>query len=83
MLKFKDDEKKCCRCRGRKKMYEIGGGYTASNFGGKQVDCPLCLGTGLMKSLEECVKEPVEKAAPVKKRSSNKQKESVHAEAQA
>lgn len=39
-------DKICFRCRGRKKMYKVGGGYTTTDTGGPEVTCPLCDGEG-------------------------------------
>ena len=49
---------RCPRCRGMKKMYKIANGYSAVNCGGPPpVDCPMCLGDGVVKTLEEAAKE--------------------------
>jgi hypothetical protein len=48
---------RCVRCKGRKKLYKVNGGYTYTNTGGVQMDCPMCLGKGITLSLEEAVKE--------------------------
>lgn len=44
---------RCQRCQGARKMYKIGSAYLMTNAGGVQVDCPLCLGTGIAPSNEE------------------------------
>lgn len=54
---MKPNYHKCPRCLGGKKMYQLGNGYSAVNFGGKQVDCPMCLGEGEVKTLEEALKD--------------------------
>jgi len=38
--------RRCFRCMGAKKMYEMNGGYSAVDMGGAKVDCPLCAGKG-------------------------------------
>lgn len=43
----------CLRCRGRKKMYKMGSGYSTENTGGPHVNCPLCLGVGKIKKLSQ------------------------------
>jgi hypothetical protein len=48
---------RCFRCKGRKKMYSFNGGWTFTNMGGIEKDCPLCLGNGFIKPLEEVLKE--------------------------
>lgn len=71
--------KMCTRCRGNKKMYLINGGYTSADFGGKQVDCPCCLGTGRMKSNDEVLKqldeEKLEETSVITKKKSSAKKE--------
>jgi len=49
---------KCKKCRGYKKMYKSGKGYSLSNIGGQLVDCPDCLGKGEVKDLEIKVINP-------------------------
>jgi hypothetical protein len=53
------NEKKvrCIRCQGRKKLYQISSGYSYINTGGKEVDCPMCLGEGIIKTLESTIKD--------------------------
>ena len=41
-----DGERRCIRCRGRKKLYKAMSGWSFHNSGGTQVDCPMCLGKG-------------------------------------
>ncbi len=43
----------CVRCEGRKKIYKVGSGWSHINTGGVLTDCPLCLGVGKIKSLED------------------------------
>jgi hypothetical protein len=49
--------KRCPRCLGLKYMYKIGNGYSAVDSGGPKCDCPMCLGKGTIKSLEETIKD--------------------------
>lgn len=44
---------RCIRCSGRKKVYKINSGYSLINTGGVEVDCPLCLGEGTIKTLDK------------------------------
>lgn len=48
---------RCYRCGGAKKLYKVGGGYTMVNNGSPLIDCPLCLGKGEIKPLEEVLKD--------------------------
>jgi len=48
---------RCIRCKGRKKIYKINNGYSYINTGGVQIECPMCLGNGVIKSLEEAIEE--------------------------
>lgn len=48
---------RCVRCKGRKKLYKINNCYSYTNTGGVEIQCPLCLGTGYTKSLEDAIKE--------------------------
>lgn len=51
---------KCVRCHGRKKIFKFGAGYTFEDNGGVKVDCPLCMGEGMIEPLtceEEAIKE--------------------------
>lgn len=52
-IKVLDSRVPCMRCKGRKKMFKFGSGYSIMNNGGKQVDCPMCLGAGKIKPLSE------------------------------
>lgn len=49
--KVSDAKVPCMRCKGRKKMYKVGSGYTRENTGGKKIDCPMCLGVGKIKPI--------------------------------
>jgi hypothetical protein len=60
----------CFRCDGRKKIFKIGGGYSHIDMGGQQVDCPMCLGCGSIKTLEAALEEKEE----LKSGESNKRK---------
>lgn len=48
---------RCVRCKGRKKMFKVNSAYSITNTGGVEVQCPICLGTGCTKPLEEAIKE--------------------------
>lgn len=48
---------RCMRCKGRKRIYKIMGGYTHINTGGIEVDCPMCLGTGKILKLEDALRK--------------------------
>lgn len=48
---------RCIRCSGRKKLFKLNNGYTHINMGAPEVDCPMCLGKGVTKSIEETLKE--------------------------
>lgn len=48
---------KCIRCKGRKKIYKIMGGYSYINTGGILSDCPMCLGKGIVKTLEALMED--------------------------
>lgn len=50
-------EIRCIRCQGRKKLYKINSCYSHVNTGGVLVNCPMCLGTGSMKSSQEIIDE--------------------------
>lgn len=47
----------CPRCHGRQKIYTIPGGYSHVNTGGDLVSCPMCLGSGKVKALEDVLKD--------------------------
>lgn len=51
------DLRRCIRCKGRKKMYKVGGAYSFTNTGGVEVKCPMCLGEGSIKKLEKAVSD--------------------------
>ncbi len=44
----KEGKRRCIRCRGRKKLYKVRGGWCLENSGGVLTDCPMCLGDGLI-----------------------------------
>lgn len=48
---------RCVRCKGRKKLFKINGIYSYTNTGGVEIQCPMCLGNGFTKSLEEALEE--------------------------
>jgi phage FluMu protein Com len=48
---------RCVRCKGRKKLFKINGIYSYTNTGGVEIQCPMCLGNGSTKSLEEALEE--------------------------
>lgn len=48
---------RCVRCKGRKKLFKINGIYSYTNTGGVEIQCPMCLGNGVTKSLEEAIAE--------------------------
>lgn len=45
------------RCKGKKKIYKIMGGYSHANTGGLLVDCPMCLGEGMILKMEDALKK--------------------------
>ena len=48
----------CMRCHGERKMYQVGNNaYSCVNSGGILVDCPMCLGKGKTKTLEQAMKD--------------------------
>ncbi len=49
---MKTDMMRCLRCKGRKKLYKKMNNYSYIDTGGSLVDCPLCLGAGEIKSIE-------------------------------
>lgn len=65
---------RCVRCKGRKKIFKINGGYTYINMGGVQVECPMCLGTGQTKSIAEVLEE-LQKTAVKNKSDKTKEKD--------
>ena len=60
--------KPCVRCRGRKELYKVANIYSYTNTGGVKTKCPLCLGSGEMKSIDEAIEEIREKKPTGKKR---------------
>lgn len=48
---------RCVRCKGRKKLFKINAIYSYTNTGGVEIQCPMCLGNGVTKSLEEAIEE--------------------------
>lgn len=48
---------RCVRCKGRKKLYKVGGAYSYADTGGEKVDCPMCLGSGTTKSLADALED--------------------------
>ncbi len=50
----------CMRCHGRKKLFKIMGGYSHADTGGVLQDCPMCLGSGKIKRLEDALPEVAE-----------------------
>ena len=48
----------CVRCRGQRKLFKVGGGYSLVNMGGESVTCPLCMGSGTMKTFAEKLAKP-------------------------
>lgn len=41
------------RCKGLKNIFQVGNCYSLINTGGKPVKCPMCLGEGKIKTLQE------------------------------
>lgn len=60
---------KCWRCKGRKKVYTVGAGYSLQDCGGPEIVCPLCNGEG------QIVPRPSETKKIVKKRKSTSKKD--------
>ena len=48
---------RCVRCKGQKKMFKVNSVYSHTNTGGIQVECPLCMGAGFTKSIEDSIAE--------------------------
>jgi len=62
--------RRCIRCRGRKKIYKVRGAYSYTNTGGVEVDCPMCLGEGMIRKLEVSLPDSfVDACAPESKES--------------
>ncbi len=92
----KAGKRRCFRCSGRKKMYQVGksGVWTHDNSGGVLKDCPLCLGKGVIDRPEgleiicgadltlksEKTKLRLEKEDAKKRRKPGKAKENVQTE---
>ena len=55
---------RCLRCKGRKKMFKIGSAYSHLDTGGKEIKCPMCLGEGKVKTLENVIADFKEINAP-------------------
>jgi hypothetical protein len=66
---------RCVRCKGRKKMFFVNGGYTSVNMGAVEKDCPMCLGEGYIASLKQAIEEITQENS-----SYNKRKDLKHAE---
>ena len=58
---------RCVRCKGRKKMFKMNNGYTHTNMGAPEVECPLCLGKGFTLPLEAAIEE-IKKAKKIKEK---------------
>lgn len=58
--------RRCIRCKGRKKMFKVRGAYTHANTGGVEVDCPMCLGEGTIKTIEKALTDSKKKKAGAK-----------------
>jgi hypothetical protein len=52
-----NDTVRCMRCRGRKKIYKVRNIYSYTNTGGILVDCPMCVGSGRVKTLEGALRD--------------------------
>jgi hypothetical protein len=57
LLSMKGAMIRCVRCKGRKKLFKFNGIYNYTNTGGVEIQCPMCLGEGVTKSLEEALEE--------------------------
>lgn len=62
------DKMICMRCKGRKKVYRIMGGYSHVNSGGVEIECPMCNGTGKHKTLEAATEELTNKVTTKERR---------------
>lgn len=60
-----NNQMRCPRCLGNKKMYKMGSGYCAVDCGGAKVDCPMCLGVGTVKTREQVLKESIGEGDPL------------------
>lgn len=43
---------RCMRCHGRKRIFKVGNAYCLVDSGGVAVDCPMCLGKGIIQTLD-------------------------------
>lgn len=46
---------RCFRCSGQKTVFKFGigdGGYTLVDMGGEKVDCPMCMGSGMIEPID-------------------------------
>lgn len=59
---------RCPRCNGRKRMYKVRSIYSHTNSGGVEVDCPLCLGVGKVKPLDQAINDAHDKIKKSKKK---------------
>ena len=68
-----DNQKmRCMRCRGRKTVFKVGSGYSHTNTGGVEVDCPMCLGDGKVNTLESAINESAKKSSKKSSRAKHK-----------
>jgi hypothetical protein len=58
---------RCQRCSGRRKLYKMNNCYSLVDCGGIEVTCPLCLGEGEIKSLEDAIEDVKEKISEEEK----------------
>lgn len=68
------DKMICMRCKGRKKVYRIMGGYSHVNSGGVEIECPMCNGTGKHKTLEAATEDAEKTVRKYKKEDANERK---------
>lgn len=54
---MKDNMIRCMRCLGRKKLYKVNSVYSLENTGGTIVNCPLCLGEGMIKTVKDAIQD--------------------------
>lgn len=80
MLCAKGSLIRCVRCKGRKKVFKVNSVYSLVNTGGVQVDCPMCLGTGVNKPILEALLEVTDKKIDKQKSDKIKQKDCKDAE---
>lgn len=71
---MKGNQVRCVRCKGRKKMYKVQGAYSQTNTGGKEVDCPMCMGEGFVQKRPDA-EEGIKKINSKKKSAGEKQKD--------